>query len=100
MWYKVSNRGDSPENKEGKMTSETRTDITICEDASCDYLACLIARRDLATDALRRALPFEQPAAFVKYVDLARAVRRAEESEARFMADLDRMMAERAEVVA
>ena len=80
------------------MTSETRTDITICEDASCDYLACLIARRDLATDALRRALPFEQPAAFVKYVDLARAVRRAEESEARFMADLDRMMAERAEV--
>ena len=53
MWYKI-NSGENPRAEEGKMNSETRTDITICEDASCDYLACLIARRDLAADALRR----------------------------------------------
>lgn len=80
------------------MTSETRTDITICEDASCDYLACLIARRDLAADALRRSHPTEYPAKFAAYAELARAVRRAEESEKRFFEDLDKMMAERAEV--
>jgi hypothetical protein len=97
MWYKI-NSGENPRAEEGKMTSETRTDITICEDASCDYLACLIARRDLAADALRRSHPTEYAEKFAAYVELARGVRRAEESEARFMADLDEMMAERAEV--
>ena len=70
------------------------TDITICTEESCDFLPCLIARRDVAAEALRAAMPWEQPSAFRKYVDCARAVRRGEEEEARFLAAMDDYAAE------
>ena len=60
------------------------TDITICTEESCDFLPCLIARRDVAAEELRAAASWDQPSAFRKYVDCARAVRRGEEEEARF----------------
>lgn len=70
------------------------TDIKICTEESCDFLPCLIARREVAAEALRAAMPWEQPAAFIKYVDCARAVRRGEEEEARFLAAMDDYAAE------
>lgn len=69
-------------------------EINICDEKSCDFLPCLIARREDAADALRAALPFEQPAAFIKWVDLARAVRRAEAEEVRYLAEMNAYAAE------
>jgi hypothetical protein len=69
-------------------------DINICTEESCDFLPCLIARRDDAADALRAAMPWEQPAAFLKWSDLARAVRRAEAEEQRYLADMERYFSE------
>lgn len=74
--------------------NKNTADIKICTEESCDFLPCLIARRDAAADELRAAMPWEQPAAFVKYVDLARAVRRGEAEEVRFAEEMDRYMAE------
>jgi hypothetical protein len=43
---------------------------------------------------LRAAASWDQPSAFRKYVDCARAVRRGEEEEARFLAAMDDYAAE------
>jgi hypothetical protein len=91
MWYKLIS-GENPREEEGTMVKAT--DIKICTEESCDFLPCLIARRDVAAEELRAAASWDQPSAFRKYVDCARAVRRGEEEEARFLAAMDDYAAE------
>lgn len=70
---------------------------TKCSDEYCDFLPCLTMRLDECRVALLDAPDFEsQRVAFSKFAAASRAVRRAEEEERRYIADMDRYYAENA----
>jgi len=75
-----------------------KPEFAICDEAFCDWLPCLTARRDLAADELRGSHPTEYPAKFAAYVELARAVRRGQAEEARYIEEMNRYAAEPTEV--